>query len=160
LDNHITLRKEAYPYYSMLPFLPIAMPSTVAAKRSIRSVLDNYVRAVETEDLGLYERVVDHNASMVNFGTDVSERIVGWSALRKAMQSQFAMLKGTRIAVSDVTVNVAPEGRFAWATSMWVFKATMGTQALELPVRCSWVLEQSDGRWLIVHFHKSVGTTS
>ena len=154
------LRKQAYLYYSILTCPAIAMPSTVAAKRSIRSVLDNYVRAVETGDLGLYGRVVDHNASMVNFGTDASERIVGWNALKKAMQSQFSMLKGTRIAVSDATVTVAPEGRSAWATSMWAFKATMGTQALELPVRCSWVLEKRDGRWLIVHFHKSVGTTS
>jgi len=138
----------------------MAMPATVAVKRSIRSVLDNYVRAVETEDIELYERVVDHNASMVNFGTDASERIVGWNALRKAMQSQFATLKGAKITVGDVKVTVAPGSRFAWATSMWVFKATMGTQALELPVRCSWVLEKRNGRWLIVHFHKSVGTTS
>lgn len=117
--------------------MQVTAPNVEAETTAIKSVLDNYVKAVETEDLGLYETVVDHDPNMVNFGTDVSERIVGWDDLRRAMQSQFATLKGATIAVSDVTATLAPEGRFAWATSLWVFKATMGVQAIELPVRCT-----------------------
>jgi hypothetical protein len=40
-----------------------------------------------------------------------------------------------------------------------VLDATMGNQAIELPVRCSWILEKRGTNWLIVHFHKSVGMT-
>jgi hypothetical protein len=33
----------------------------------------------------------------------------------------------------------------------------MREQALELPVRCTWILEKREAGWVIVHFHKSVG---
>jgi ketosteroid isomerase-like protein len=124
-------------------------------------VLDNYVKAVENDDIELYGKVVANDPDMVNFGTDASERVVGWDALKKAMQAQFVALPGSRVTVSDVTVNVLSGGRFAWATSLWVFKATVAAtgQAMELPARCTWVLEKRGKGWVIVHFHKSVGTT-
>jgi len=134
---------------------------TQAEKAAVKSVLDNYLTAVENADIELYGQVVAKDPDMVNFGTDASERIVGWDALRRAIEAQFAALPGTRIAVSDVTVDVLSGGRFAWATSLWVFKATVAAtgQTIELPVRCSWVLEKRETGWVIVHFHKSVGTT-
>lgn len=130
-----------------------------AETEEIKSVLGNYVKAVENEDLGLYGKVVGHDSDMVNFGTDASERIVGWDALKRAMESQFATLKRTRIVVGNTTVKVATGGRFAWATSLWDFGA-MGEQAVALPVRCTWVLEKQESSWVIVHFHKSVGTSA
>lgn len=132
-----------------------------AEKAAIKSVLDNYVTAVENADIELYGKVVANDPDTVNFGTDASERIVGWDALRKAIEAQFVALPGTRIAVSDVTVNVLSGGRFAWATSLWVFKATVAAtgQTIELPARCTWILEKREKGWVIVHFHKSVGTT-
>jgi ketosteroid isomerase-like protein len=100
--------------------------------------------SVENEDIELYGKVVANNPDTVDFGTDASERIVGWDALKKAIQAQFAALPGTKIAVSDVTVNVPTGGRFAWATSLWVLKAAVAAtgQTIELPVRCTWVLEK------------------
>jgi hypothetical protein len=129
-------------------------------RTAIKSVLSRYVKAVENENMEIYGRVVDHNSDMINFGTDASERIVGWDALKRAMESQFATLKGTRISVSDIAVNIAPGGRVAWATSLWDFRAKMGDQTIVLPVRCTWVLEKRKTNWVIVHFHKSVGTTA
>ena len=38
-----------------------------------------------------------------------------------------------------------------------ILKSTMGEQAMQLPGRCSWILEKFDDEWKIVHFHKSVG---
>jgi hypothetical protein len=135
--------------------------SNLQSERSaIKSVLGRYVKAVENENIELYGSVVNHDSDMVNFGTDASERIVGWDALKKAMESQFATLKGARISVSDITVSIAPGGRVAWATSLWDFRAKMGDQTIALPVRCTWVLEKRKTHWVIVHFHKSVGTTA
>lgn len=131
-----------------------------AEKAAIRSALNDYVKAVESEDIGSYGKVVRHDPKMVNFGSDASERIVGWEALKKAIEAQFVALSETRIAVSDITVNVAPGRRFAWATSLWDFKANMGGQAMALPVRCTWILEKRRSNWVIVHFHKSVGMTA
>ena len=131
-----------------------------AEKEAIKSTLDRYVAAVEHEDIRAYGRVLSHDSRMVNFGTDASERIVGWDSLQRAMESQFVTLKGAKIAASDITITLAPGGQSAWATSQWDFKATMGAQTVALPVRCTWVLEKRRPNWVIVHFHKSVGTTA
>lgn len=83
--------------------------------------------------------------------------MVGWEALKQAIQAQFDAVADTKITVSDVTITVPKDSSVAWATSMWIFNAKIGDQAIEVPLRCSWVLEKRDGAWLIVHFHKSVG---
>lgn len=140
------------------PRIVRATVNVEAEKAAIKSVLDNYVTSIEKADIGLYAKTVAHDPGMVNFGTAASERIVGWDALREAIEAQNAALSGTKIAVSDITVNASSEGRFAWATSLWDFKATMGGQAIALPVRCTWVLEKRETAWVIVHFHKSAGT--
>jgi ketosteroid isomerase-like protein len=130
---------------------------TEADKAAIKAVLDSYITSIENEDMGLYSKIIVHNPDMVNFGTAASERIVGWEPLRKLIEAQNAALSGTKITQSDVTITLAPEGRFAWATSSWIFKATMEAQTMELPVRCTWILEKRDKEWVIVHFHKSIG---
>jgi ketosteroid isomerase-like protein len=128
-----------------------------ADRTSIKAVLDKYITSIEKEDIELYGNIFMHDPDMVNFGTGAKERIVGWEPLRKVIVDQNAALSETKIAQSDVTINVSPDGQFAWATSLWDFKATMEAQSMQLPVRCSWVLEKQNKDWKIVHFHKSVG---
>jgi len=130
-----------------------------ADRAAIQAVLDTYITSIENEDIELYASIFVHDPEMVNFGSGAGDRIVGWEALRQAIEAQNAALSGTTIAQSDVTINVSPDGQFAWATSLWDFKATMGEQAIALPVRCSWILEKRGTNWHIVHFHKSVGMT-
>ena len=126
-------------------------------KVAVKSTLDNYITSVEKADIALYAQTVAHDADMVNFGTRAGDRIVGWQALKEVIEAQNAALSGTKIVASDVRVQLSPEGQFAWATSLWDFKAAVGEQAIEMPVRCSWILEKRETGWMIVHFHKSVG---
>jgi ketosteroid isomerase-like protein len=126
-------------------------------KVAVKSVLENYITSVEKADMALYARTMTHDAGMVNFGSRAVDRVVGWRALQEAMEAQNAALSGTNIAANDVTIHLSPEGQFAWATSLWDFKAAMGEMAIEMPLRCSWVLEKCEAGWVIVHFHKSVG---
>ena len=129
-------------------------------KSAIKSVLDGYITSIENADIEMYGKILAHDPDMVNFGTDATERIVGWDALREVILAQNAALSGTKIKQSDVTINIAPDGRFAWATSMWDFRAIMAEQPIELPARCTWILEKQDAGWTIVHFHKSVGVAA
>jgi ketosteroid isomerase-like protein len=128
-----------------------------AEKLAIKTVLDKYIFSIEKEDIEQYSKIFVHDSDMVNFGTGAKERIVGWDALRKVIEDQNVALSETKITQSDVTINLSQNGQFAWATSLWNFKATMDVQVMELPVRCSWVLEKQGNDWKIVHFHKSVG---
>lgn len=126
-------------------------------KPAIKAVLDNYILSIEKEDIDLYGKIIMHDPIMVNFGTGVADYIVGWDALRKVIEDQNAALSDTKITQSDVNINVSPDGKVAWATTLWNFKATMNGQVMQLPVRCSWILEKQEDSWVIVHFHKSVG---
>lgn len=114
--------------------------------------------SVENEDMDLHSRIVDHGATMVNFGTN-DPPIVGWDALKKAMLDQNSALSQTTITVGDVSIVVPLPGKVAWASSRWNFKAMVGEKPLELPVRCTWILERRGDSWFIVHFHKSVATS-
>ena len=62
----------------------------------IRVALDQYVEAVQNEDLEQYALVVAHDADMVNFGA-FGDPIIGWEALRAVMEGQNAALDSIRI---------------------------------------------------------------
>lgn len=126
-----------------------------AETAGIKTVLADYIASVEKEDLELYGRTVAPDPATVHFGA-FGAPIVGWASLRKTIEAQNEALSETTITASDESIHVAPAGDFAWATSLWTFKTVMGDKPLELPVRCSWVLEKREGRWRVVHFHKSV----
>ena len=131
--------------------------NTEAEKSAIKSVLTDYIVSIENEDIELYGKIFVHNPDMVNFGTGAKERIVGWDALKKVIEAQNEAISETKITQSDITINLLNDGKFAWATSLWNFKAKMGEEIMELPVRCSWILEKIGDEWKFIHFHKSVG---
>jgi uncharacterized protein (TIGR02246 family) len=126
-----------------------------AETAAVTAVLNDYIASVEKEEIDLYGKVMAHDAGMVNYGTGGAP-IVGWNALKKIIEDQNAALSQTRITASNVSVKILPAGDWAWATSLWEFKAVMGGKTLDLPVRCTWILEKRDGRWVVVHFHKSI----
>jgi uncharacterized protein (TIGR02246 family) len=126
-----------------------------AEKTQVKAVLDSYVASVEAEDMNLYAQNVAHDPAMVNFG-GFGDPIVGWDALKKVMEDQNASLSETKITSSDLAIHVSETGKLAWATCLWRLQAMMGENPIDLPVRCTWVLERRDNRWVIVHFHKSM----
>jgi len=126
-----------------------------AEKAAVKAVLDSYVKSVIDEDMELYAENVAHDEAMVNFG-GFGTPIIGWDALKQVMDGQNEALSGTKIDVSDMAVYVSGDGKLAWAVCLWKLTAMMGEEPIELPVRCTWVLEKREGRWLIVHFHKSM----
>ena len=125
-----------------------------AEKAAVAAVLQNYVLAVVDEDMERYARYVSHDTGMVNFGA-FGDPIVGWDGLEQVMNGQDEALSDTKIDVTDIRVTVTPSGDWAWATSLWKLRAVMGENPIELPIRCTWVLEKKPTGWVIVHFHKS-----
>jgi len=131
-------------------------------KGSIKSVLDNCVRAIENSDFESFSKLWAHDPDIVVLGTDAGERLVGWDALKKAIQAQWAAFPHVKTTLSDVTVNLLSGERAAWATSVTSFKATMEATGNEIEVstRDTWVLDKRNKGWVIVHVHHSVGRTA
>jgi len=126
-----------------------------AEKEAVKTVLDEYMKSVETEDMEAYSKLVAHDTAMVNFG-GFGKPIIGWNALQKVMEGQNEMLSDTKIEVSGLQIHVSADGKFAWATCLWSLKAMMAENPVELPIRCTWVLEKHNTGWMIIHFHKSM----
>lgn len=124
-------------------------------KAAIQDVLSQYIISIENEDMGLYGRIMTHDSLMVNFGA-FGDPVIGWKRVKKVIEGQNESLLDTKIEQSDVTIHISLSGKFAWATSLWNFKATMGEQQLNLPVRCTWILDKKENNWIISHWHKSI----
>ena len=143
--------------FTALVFVACEKPAVdiAAETAAVNMVLDEYVKSVEAEDMDAYGQLVTHDSAMVNFG-GFGKPIVGWEALKKVMEGQNEMLSETKIEVSKLRTSVSADGKLAWATCLWKLKAMMAENQVELPIRCTWVLEKREGGWIIVHFHKSM----
>ncbi|MGB7053785.1 MAG: SgcJ/EcaC family oxidoreductase [bacterium] len=124
-------------------------------RTAVNTLLDEYVKSVETENMQTYAKLVAHDTTMVNFG-GFGKPIVGWDALKRVMEGQNEMLSETMIEVKGLQIRVSADGKLAWATCLWNLKAMMAENPVELPIRCTWVLERGEAGWKIVHFHKSM----
>ena len=128
------------------------MDAEIAA---INTLLGEYVKSVETEDMGLYSKLISHDTTMVNFGS-FGKPIRGWNGLVKVMEGQNELLSDTKITMSDLKIYVSSDGRMAWARCLWSLRARMADNPVELPLRCTWAFEKGEAGWIIVHFHKSL----
>lgn len=126
-----------------------------AETQMVQKVLESYVTSIETEDMDLYSTCVAQDPTMVNFG-GFGDPIIGWDGLKAVMEGQNEALSNTEVTVSNMAIHVSDDGRHAWATCLWDLKAVMGENPVELPIRCTWILGKQEGRWVIVHFHKSM----
>jgi len=126
-----------------------------AETAAITALLDEYVNSVETENMDLYAKLVSHDTTMVTFGS-FGKPIKGWDALVKVMEGQNELLSDTKVTMSDLKIYVASDGKMAWARCLWVLRANMADNPVELPIRCTWVFEKGEAGWMIVHFHKSL----
>ena len=128
-----------------------------AEQAAVKAVLDDYVKSIVQEDMALYGKILSHDTTVVHFGTS-EPPIQGWGALKPLIEAQNAALSNTAIDVTDTRIRFSPSADFAWATSLWRFRATAGDATFDEPVRCTWILEKQKGHWVIVHFHKSVAS--
>jgi ketosteroid isomerase-like protein len=128
---------------------------TKAETAAIKTLLDEYVKSVEVENMELYAMLVVHDTTMVNFGS-FGKPIAGWDALKKVMEGQNELLSDTKITVSDLKIHISGDGKMAWARCLWALRAKMAENPVELPIRCTWAFEKGDAGWMIVHFHKSL----
>ncbi|HKJ44086.1 MAG TPA: nuclear transport factor 2 family protein [Sunxiuqinia sp.] len=128
-----------------------------AEKTQVKAAVDDFATVLENEDMNLLKNLMAHDADMVCFGTDASERWVGYDALQESVQQQFAAFSDAKIDVSDQVINVNPTGNTAWFSEVMDWSMKVDTQMVNMQgVRMTGVLEKQDGKWVFVQFHTSV----
>ena len=131
-------------------------------KASVKKTLDSYVKSIVDEDMNLYSEIVSQDSSMINVSGSVNlSWIEGWEQLKEVMNGQNDAFSETEIDVTKEKIFISPTGKDAWAVTLWDLKTVLGdSHTYLLPLRCTWVLQKRDNRWIIVSFHKSFGVKS
>lgn len=128
-----------------------------AEKASVKAVMDQFIHSMETENMAETAKLVAHDDDMVSFGTDASERWVGWDGMKQSMEQQYASFEGTKLTVRDQVIHVNDTGNTAWFSELVDWHTTAGGQQVDLVgSRATGVLEKRDGNWLVVQMHFSV----
>jgi ketosteroid isomerase-like protein len=127
------------------------------AAAGAKAVVDQFNKIFESEDMAAFDRVFAHDADAVSFGTDAAERFVGYDALRKSVEAQFASFDGSKLTVRDEVVKASRGGDAAWFSEVVDWDTKAGGQPVNLKgCRFTGVLEKRDGAWKVVQFHASM----
>jgi ketosteroid isomerase-like protein len=127
----------------------------------VEAVLDQMIKASETEDMELLSQVYAHDDDMVIFGTDAGERLVGWETLKELMQKQFDATENSKLNVRDEVIHVHNSGKTAWFSQIIDWELTADSQTVKLEgLRASGVLEKRNENWVIVQLHYSIPVVS
>ena len=122
-----------------------------------KAVVDEFNKIFESEDMAAFDRVFAHDADAVSFGTDAAERFVGYDALKKSVESQFASFDGSKLTVRDEVVKASRGGDAAWFSEVVDWDTKAGGEAVSLKgCRFTGVLEKRDGEWKVIQFHASM----
>ena len=129
-----------------------------AEKTAVRAVVDDLERAFETNDPELLAQLFSHSPDNIFFGTDADERFVGYDSFIKAQKQFFVSVeKGSEITFHDVVLDINKSGDAAWTSCLMDWKGTSQEESFAIDgLRMTIVLENQNGKWVIVHMHGSI----
>ncbi|MCB2221063.1 MAG: nuclear transport factor 2 family protein [Bacteroidetes bacterium] len=128
-----------------------------AERENVALVLEKYVIANEKEDIDLVHEIWAASPDIVVFGTNSDEKIVGWEAIKEALERQYSAFEDTYISVRDQVIHIDPTGNFAWFSEMMNYNYIYQGEAKQFEgLRFTGVLQKIDGVWYIVQSHISI----
>ena len=109
-------------------------------------------------DHKFFAETMAQDPDMVTFGTDASERWDGWDELQKSVKDQFKAFNILNVNRKNQKLKLSNSGEVAWFSEIvdWEFLVDGKLESVN-DIRYTGVMEYRDGKWLIVHFHCSVG---
>lgn len=118
----------------------------------IRAVIAQHVKARETGDVALAEKLWAHDdASTVAEGGSFN---YGWTEFRDHhLRPEFEAMKNVKFAVEDIKIHI--KGAMAWTTFSYKISGEYKGRAFDNTGAATMVLEKRGRDWLIVHEHTS-----
>ncbi|OQX76643.1 MAG: hypothetical protein B6D64_09530 [Bacteroidetes bacterium 4484_276] len=124
---------------------------------AIKLVLEKYALANENQDMGLIEDIWCPSESIVSFGTEGDEKLIGFKNIKIAVQNQFDTFSDTYITPSDQIIEVNEAGNTAWFSEIINYNFILNSKAVSFEgLRYTGVLVKRDGKWKLVQTHMSV----
>jgi uncharacterized protein (TIGR02246 family) len=128
-----------------------ASPSTQAA---VQATLQQWKDAYSRRDVDGALAVMAPDADVVGIGTGPDEWRVGPEEFKAQLERDFAQSEALSVDYEPLVVSEA--GPVAWVAGQARVRARVEGQELTLAGRFTAVLEQRQGRWLLVQTHFSL----
>jgi ketosteroid isomerase-like protein len=133
-------------------------PDAESGKAKVRRVLENYVKALEAEDLEQLSRLFaqDDDLATVNVGTPGIG--LGPKSVKAAARSWFDAVADIDVKVKNEVIKVSPAGNAAWVSFTLDGSHSYPNRKDRYHykgMRVTWGLEKREGNYLIVQGHWS-----
>lgn len=130
--------------------------SEKAPKSDLKVAVDQLMGAFEKESVEIFDRIMAKDTGMVTFGTDGSERWVGFDAVRDSFAKQVGAFEVERIDTKNQVIKTSISGDVAWFSQVVDWHILSGGNSQTIPgIRVTGVLEKRGANWKIVQFHTS-----
>ena len=128
-----------------------------AEATAAKIVVDDFWKAISTQDVDLLSRIVAHDEKLVIFGTDAAERWIGSSAFLSAEEEMMQLFDVVSLNRLEETFQIHPRGGVAWFSTVFDLEIDVGGEVASFSgLRTTGVLEKRNGAWVIVQAHTSV----
>jgi ketosteroid isomerase-like protein len=125
--------------------------------QSAKTAVDDFWRAIGTQDLDLLSRVVAQDEELIVFGTDAAERWVGSTAFLSAEEQIMQAFDVLSLDRREETLQVHSRGGVAWFSTVFDIAITVDGEVAGLKgLRTTGVVEKRNDDWVIVQLHTSV----
>ncbi|MFC1904453.1 nuclear transport factor 2 family protein [Chloroflexota bacterium] len=130
------------------------MKADAKTEAEVMAVMNRYNEAYAKQDVDGIMALFAPDPDMVVIGTGEDEKRIGPAELRTQLERDFAQSEAISIEFIWHSVSRADSVALVAADCVAQAKMTDG-QEMSLPLRATFVLEQREGRWLIIHAHAS-----
>ena len=148
-------------FFAMMAIAPLSAnaghhESEEQPEADLTVAVDQFMDAFEKESVEMFESIMAKDSDMVTFGTDASERWVGFDAVRDSFAKQVGAFEVEKIDTKDQVIKTAISGKVAWFSQIvdWQIASNGNSQTIS-GVRVTGVLEKRGPVWKIVQFHTS-----
>lgn len=126
------------------------------SKPNLKNAVDQLMGAFEKESVEMFDDVMAKDTGMVTFGTDASERWVGFDEVRDSFAKQIRAFEVERIDTRNQVIKTSNSGEVAWFSQIVDWHISSGGNSQAIPgIRVTGVLEKRGTEWKIVQFHTS-----
>jgi len=130
------------------------MRGDATTEAAVKAVLDRLADVYVERDAELLRAVFAPDPEVVMFSPGSEERFVGIAAIEAKAERDWSRSERASLAYRRMSVSAA--GRVAWAAVDADFTVRASGEEKTLPVHITFVLEQRENEWLIVHAHYSL----
>jgi ketosteroid isomerase-like protein len=130
------------------------MKASPPTQSAVQATLQQWKDAYSRRDLDGALAVIAPDEDVVGIGTGPDEWRVGPEAFRAQLERDFAQSEALSVDYEPLVVSEA--GQVAWVAGRTTVQARVDGQDLALTGRFTAVLEQREGRWLLMQTHFSL----